>query len=460
MKVDVEKSDQYTAQIVLEIDADHANVEYNKACKRLGQRINIPGFRRGKAPRPVVEKALGVDRIKQEVLDRMLPHAFADAISEHQLDIIAPPQVEKYNFELGQAITIRAQVELRPDAVLPDLGSLKVEVPAYEAPADQFDLELKQIIERMTTLETVVDRPAGSEDIVNIDFTGAINGELIRGGAAKNYQLDLASNNFIQGFAEQIPGHRISEEFTIHVNFPTEYHDQALAGKPAVFTIKINEIKRKVVPELSDELARKCGPYESKAHLENEVRQFIDRSVETENEFRKQKALIDKVVQESVITVPDSMINREAKILLADIQQKFKTQGLNWEQFVDSQGQEKVWQNLREEALKRVRTSLTFSALARQENITVTPEDFQQEVQVLCKDRNVDEKQMMRQLANNSQASQALLDQILSQKIVDYLLSRAEINFVKETPETKPMGETMAAASSLEKEEFEVLTEE
>lgn len=461
MKVDVEKADQYTAQILLEIDAEHANVEYNKACKRLGQRLNIPGFRRGKAPRQVIEKAVGTDRIKQEVIDRILPHAFADAISEHQLDAITPPQIENYVFEIGQPLTVKASVELRPEVTLPDLSKLKVDVPLYEAPADQFDNEMKAILERMTTLETVIDRAAEPEDIVNIDFTGAVGGELIRGGAAKNYQLDLANNNFIEGFAAQIPGHRIGEEFTIQVQFPSDYHDQSLAGKLADFTIKVNEIKKRVIPEMDDALARKCGPYENVQQLQDEISRYIQKNVDAENEFRKQKAIIDKVVDESQMTVPDAMINREARILLEEVQNRFKEQGMNWEQFVDSQGHEKIWQNLRQEAHRRIQTSLTFSAIAKQENVAVTAEEFQQEVANVAKERNLDEKLAMKQLANNPEAAQAIADEILSQKIVKFLLDRAEISFTKDVqPETSSVPEAVAVASSLEKEEYEVLAEE
>ncbi len=461
MKVDVEKADNTVAQISLEIDAEHAGLEYNKACKRLGQRLNIPGFRRGKAPRQVIEKAVGVDRIKQEVLDRVLPHAFADAISEHQLDVIAPPQIENYNFEVGQPLTVKASVELRPEVTLPDLNGLKVDVPEYEAAPEQYENEISSIVERLTSLETVIDRAAEKTDVVNIDFTGAVNGELIRGGSAKNYQLDLANNNFIEGFADQIPGHKIGEEFTIQVKFPTDYHDQSLAGKPADFTVKINEIKKKVVPELNDELAKKCGPYESLQQLQDEVKGFIQKSVDIENEFRKQKAVIDKVVDEAKMDVPDAMINREARILLAEVQQRMKSQGMNWEQFVDSQGHEKIWQNLRQEALRRIQTSLTFSAIAKQEGITVTAEEFQAEVAALAKDRNIDEKLAMKQLANSPEAAQALTDQILSQKIVDFLLGKAEINYVKDTQaETKNPAEAVAVASTLEKEEYEVLAED
>lgn len=464
MKVAVEKQDKHVAQISLEIPADHAAQEYNKACKRIGQRLNIPGFRRGKAPRSIIEKTVGIDRIKQEALDRLLPHAFADAISEHQLEVVAPPQIENFKFDLNEGIQVKAHVELRPDVVLPDLKSVTVDVAKFESPADAEEKELTAIVERMTTLEPVIDRAAIKTDIVHIDFTGSTNGEAIRGGSAKNYRLDIANNNFIEGFAEQLIGHKIGEEFTIKVSFPKDYHDSALAGKPAEFVIKINEIKKKVVPELTDELARKVGPYENMEQLRGEVKKFLSNNEEQENTYRKQKAVIDTVVEQAGVEIPDSMINREAKLLMEEVQQRFKSQGISWEQFLDSQGHESIWENLRVEAKKRIKTSLTFGAIAKAESIVVSEEEFSNQVRELSQMRNMDEKMVMRQLANHFETAQALSDQILSQKIVDFLLERATFNYVAETAETdtKPpaAGQAAAVAASIEGEEFEVLAEE
>lgn len=463
MKIDVQKEETHSAVIALEIEVDKVNIEYNKVCKRLSQRLNIPGFRRGKAPRQVVEKAVGVDRIKQEVLERLLPAVFADAISEHQLDIVAPPQVEEYKFESGQPLTVKASVELRPEVALPDLSSVKVSVPKFERAESALEEELNVIVERMTTLETVVGRPTQDTDIVNINFVGSLSdGQPIRGGSAKNYMLDLGNSAFIEGFAEQVVGHKIGEEFKVTVTFPADYHDAQLAGKPAEFLVTVNEIKQKVVPVLDDDLAKKCGPYNSVDDLKAEVNRFIDSKVDYENEFRKQKAVIDAVVEQTKIEVPDSMINREAKVLQEEVQQRFKGQGLNWDQFLDQQGQEKIWDNLRDEALRRVRTSLTFGAIAKQSQIVVTEDEFQQEVLQLAQEKGMDEKQAMRQLANNVQAAQSLSDLILSRKIIAFLLSRADITFVEETPDAGAASaqDAAAVASTLKNETYEVLSEE
>lgn len=470
MKVEVLKEEQNLAKINLEIPAEQANQEYNKAWKRLGQRLNIPGFRRGKAPRSIVEKTVGVERIKQEAMDRLFPHLFADAISEHQLDIVAPPQIDNLKFDLGEGIAVKATVELRPEAQLPDLTTLKLDVPEYKLPEDAEEKELASIVERLTTLESVVDRASEKTDIVNIDFSGSVNGEPIKGGSAKNYRLDLGENNFIEGFADQLVGHKIAEEFTINVTFPENYHDNALAGKPAEFKVKINDISKKVVPDLTDDVAKKVGPFETVDQMKEEVRNLLKQSEEQENTFRKQKAVVDYLLEKSGVEVPESMVNREAKLLMDEVQQRLKSQGLSWEKFLDSEGHESTWDNLRGEATKRIKTSLIFGAIAKQEGMQVNENEFSEMVTQMAAMRGIDEKQVMRQLGNNFAAAQALSDQILSQKIVDYLVERAEFNYVPEeqveqkksaddaSAKKEPEGTEVAAA--IEGEEFDVLDAE
>jgi len=472
MKVEVEKQEeQHLAKINLEVPPEQTSQEYNKAWKRLGQRLNIPGFRRGKAPRAIVEKTVGIERIKQEAMDRLFPHLFADAISEHQLDIVAPPQIEYLKFDLEAGIALKAVVELRPEAKLPELNALKLTVSEFKLPADAEEKELTAIVERLTSLESVVDRPCEKTDIVNIDFNGSVNNEPIKGGSAKNYRLDLAQSNFIEGFADQLIGHRIGEEFTINVTFPANYHDQALAEKAAEFKVKINDISRKVVPELSDEVAKKVGPFETAEQLREEVRNLLAESEEQENAFRKQKAVVDYILANADVQIPENMVNREAKLLMEEVQQRLKSQGLSWEKFLDAEGHDSTWENLRQEANKRIKTSLVFGAIAKQEGLQVDSEEFSGLVGQMAAMRGVDEKQVMRQLGNNFAAAQALSDQILSQKIVDFLSERAEFTYVPEdtSASTGQDGSSTAKDSGaeaapvvavIEGEEFDVLEDE
>ena len=255
------------------------------------------------------------------------------------------------------------------------------------------------------------------------------------------------------------------------MTIPQNYHDNTLAGKPAEFKVRINDISKKVVPELTDEVAKKVGPFETVDQLKEEVRNLLKQSEEQENMFRKQKAIVDYLLENATVEIPDTMVDREAKLLMDEVQQRLKSQGLSWEKFLDSEGHETTWQNLRQEATKRIKTSLIFGAIAKQEGMQVNENEFSEMVSQMAAMRGVDEKQVMRQLGNNFSAAQALSDQILSQKIVDFMVERAEFNYVpEEVAEKKKNADSSAAkeqgqeatavAAAIEGEEFDVLENE
>ena len=433
MKVNLEKQENNLFKLNIEIDADVAAQEYNKACRKTGENINIPGFRKGKAPRSMIEKHVGVGRIQQKVLDALLPNIFADLISEHQFDLATEPVVENYNFELGKPVTVTARLEIKPEVNLVNHKGQVIEVPEFKHSDDVIDKELKLLSEKFATLEPIVGRPAEATDIVIIDFTGTVNGEPIKGGAGKNQQLDLSNSHFIKGFAEQTVGKSIGEEFTINVTFPEDYQDKVLSGKPAEFKIKINEIKKKITPEINDELAQKVGPFQTLEDLKADMAKYLEKARENENKIRTEKAILEKVVDSAKVDIPDSMVNREAKTLLEEIQARFKSQGISWDQVLEQQGHENTWNSLREEAAKRVRTSLVLSAVAKTENIQLTEEDFLEKVRELARTYNSDEKAIYEQMAQNPGLAQGLSQQIMSQKIINYLLENNEVKYIEDT---------------------------
>lgn len=432
MKVNLEKQENNLFKLNIEIEADVAAQEYNKACRRIGENINIPGFRKGKAPRSMIEKHVGAGRIQQQVLDALLPNIFADLISEHQFDLATEPIVENYSFELGKPVSIVAKLEIKPDVDLVNYKGQVVEVPEYKHADDIIEKELKLLSEKFATLEPIVDRPAENSDIVIIDFSGTVNGEPIKGGAGKNQQLDLSNSHFIQGFAEQIAGKSIGEEFKIQVTFPEDYQDKSLASKPAEFTIKINEIKKKITPEINDELAQKVGPFLTLEALKQDMIKYLEKTKENENKIRAEKVIMEKIVDSAKVEIPDSMVNREAKTLLEEIQARFKSQGISWEQVLEKQGHENTWNSLREEALKRVKTSLVLSAVAKTENIQLSEEDFAEKVKELARAYNSEEKIIYEQMTQNPALAQGLSQQIMSHKIINYLLENNEVKYIED----------------------------
>ena len=412
------------AVLSVSIPPEFASQEYHKACRRIGQNINIPGFRRGKAPRAAIEKTVGAERIKQEALEKLLPPAFADVIAENQLDVVSSPVVESCLFDLEKGVELKAFIELRPTVTLGDVSKLAISVAEFANPADALDKELANLQKRMTSLEPVIDAPAGAEDIVNIDFTGKCDGKTIEGGSAKHYQLDLGDNNFIDGFGAQIVGHKLSEPFTITVTFPEEYFDKALAGKPAEFSITINEIKKKVMPELNDDFAKKVGEFETLEALKTAIQEGLDRAATQENDFRKQKAIVDQLIATCDLEIPDTMVERETAVLVQDVKERLKQQGLTWEGFLESQGKAPVMDSLRQDALKRIKTSLIFGEIAKQDTIAIDAEEFSAQIAELALMARVDERTVLRELAANPSATQSINDQLLSRKVMNVLLER------------------------------------
>ena len=276
MNTTIEKQPENVVKVDIEIPAKDAVNYYNDAAKRLAQYVNIPGFRKGKAPRNIVEQNIGEERIKHEALENALPRIFSQVIKENDFDVVAQPYVESYDFKIGEDLKIVAKLELRPEVTLGQYKGLTVDVEAYKTEEDALQKSIDGLLQQHATTLVVTDRNTKDTDTIVFDFDGYSNGEKIEHGDAKNYTLDLAHSSFIPGFAEQLVDRALGEEFEINVTFPEEYHEKKLAGQPATFKCKINEIKAKVLPELTDEFAQKVGPFKSVDELKADIQKYLD----------------------------------------------------------------------------------------------------------------------------------------------------------------------------------------
>ncbi len=430
MKTTVEKLENNMVKVDIEIDAETAEKEYNKACKRLAQRVNIPGFRKGKAPKAILEKNIGAEAIKHDVMDSLLPSAFAQAIKENDLNIITEPAVESYDFEIGKPVKIVAKMELKPEVKFEQYKDLEIEVEEFKTAEDAMEKEIEELTEKFTTLQTVSDRESTDKDVVMMDFEGSVDGTLIDGGSAKNYMLDLEHSNFIPGFAEQLVGHKTGEEFTIDVTFPENYHDEKLKGKPAQFKIKINEIKEKIKPELNDELAKKVGNFKSVDELKADIQKYLDNTAKVENDKRSANKLFETIMEKMSVEVQPSMVEREKQALLIDFKQKVAQSGVNWDDVMKNDGPEKIDEELKTEALNRIKNSLMMSEIAKLENIQVTPQDLEQKIGELAMMYQTDKGTIFKEIARNTAMIQSLSQQALTQKVTKFLLENNKIKFV------------------------------
>ncbi len=429
MKTDLKKEANNVIKFDIEVPAKDVVNEYNKAVKKISEYVNIPGFRKGKAPRNIVEKHVGVERIKEEALDNLLPKIFRDIIIENKLDVISQPHVESYEFEIGQDLKVSAKAELRPEVKLGDYKNLTVEAEEYITPKDAMDKSLDNLLQRHAVFNLVVDRPTKETDSVLIDFDGSVNGEKIQGGAAEDYKLDLANSNFIPGFAEQLIGHSLNEEFDIKVDFPKDYHEKKFAGQPAIFKIKIKEIKEKVLPELNDEFAQKVGPFKTIEDLKVDVQNFLDTTKGKEDKKISENAIFEKVLSGVKVDIQDSMVEKEANSLLEEYKQRLSMQGYNPEDIIKTQ--ENLMEELKKEALLRIKNSLVIDKIAQEENIKIEQNDLEQKFKEVETTYRINRPELLNQLKQNPALFTSLSQQALNEKVINFLTENNKVEFKK-----------------------------
>ncbi len=428
MNTTIEKQPENVVKVDIEIPAKDAVNYYNDAAKRLAQYVNIPGFRKGKAPRNIVEQNIGEERIKHEALENALPKIFSQVIKENDFDVVAQPYVESYDFKIGEDLKIVAKLELRPEVTLGQYKGLTIDVDAYKTEEDALQKSIDGLLQQHATTLVVTDRKTKDTDTIVFDFDGYSNGEKIEHGDAKNYTLDLAHSSFIPGFAEQLVDRALGEEFEINVTFPEEYHEKKLAGQPATFKCKIHEIKAKVLPELTDEFAQKVGPFKSVDELKADIQKYLDTQKADIDRTNSEKAIFEKVTSEAKVEIQQSMIDREADQLVAEYKQKLEMQGFTWDQAVEAQGYDEIMNSLKEDAAVRVKNSLVIDKIAKEENITVSQADFGAKLSELSQMYQIDTPTMIKQLSQTPGVFNALSQQALNEKVTQFLADNNTVN--------------------------------
>lgn len=427
MKSTLTKEQDNLVSISMVIPAKEAASAYNTAANRISQYVNIDGFRKGKAPRAVVERHVGTERIKQEAIENLMPKAINQAVVDNNLDLVAQPYITNYNFNIGEDLTVTAKAELRPEVTLGQYKGLTLEVKDSPVEEDAMQKSIDRLLEQHSTQETVIDRPTKETDIAVIDFEGTANGEKIVGGDAKNYPLDLAHSNFIPGFAEQLVGKNLNDEFDIKVNFPEDYHDEKLKGQPATFKIKINEIKEKKLPELNDEFAQKVGNFKTVDDLKADVQQYLESQRERTNKINSENEVFKAVIDGAKVDIPQSMIDREANSLREEYKQRLAAQGIDWDALVKAQGEDQLLKNLDEDALVRIKNSLVIDKIAKEESIKLEQKDLEAKFAQLGAAYGLKPQDLIKQLGQNPEMLASISQQAMNDKVREFLMENNKV---------------------------------
>ncbi|MCC7528062.1 MAG: trigger factor, partial [Candidatus Melainabacteria bacterium] len=310
MKVTLDREGKNIVRMGLELESEKALKAYELACRQLSGKINIPGFRRGKAPRNIIEKTLGVDYIKREALERLVPELLTRAILDENLDVITEPEIDNCDFELGSPLKLNAKFEVRPEVTLGEYLGVLVDVPEAVMPEDALDKALQSVAESKSSMAPVPSREVKMGDTVLMDFECKVDGAVVEGGKAQGLLLELREGAFLEGFCEQVAGKMPNSDFEVEAKFPPSYRNKELAGKDAKFSVSLKEIRERTIPDVNEELAKEVG-YENLDQLKDFLKERIQEEIKQENDMRAQRSVVDAVVAQAKVDIPETMIERE-----------------------------------------------------------------------------------------------------------------------------------------------------
>ena len=383
-----EKQEGNEGILTITIPSEELDTALDAAFKKVSKDVSLPGFRKGKVPRQMFEKRFGVESLYQDALDILLPENYAKAIEEADINPVAQPSVDVEQIEKGKDVILKATVTVEPEVKLGEYKGLEGEEIDRDVTDEEIDHQIDHITTEYSDLVVKEEGTVENGDIATIDFHGFVDGEAFEGGHAHDYELEIGSDSFIPGFEEQMVGMEIGEEKDVNVTFPEEYHAEELAGKEAVFQVKVSALKQKETPELTDEFASELEGYEANTvdELKAELAEQIKKQKEENYEVALKESLVSQAADNAEIDVPDAMVDTETDRMLQEFEANLSQQGLNLELYTQLSGQDEnaLRDQMKEDALKRVRTNLTLRQIADEENIEVTDEDVDNEVNRLA----------------------------------------------------------------------------
>ena len=388
MKVSAEKIENQQVVLTIEVVAAELDKAKERACKRLANQVSIPGFRKGKAPRAIVERHVGKDSVLQEAFDLLAPKALSDAMEEQKIEnIVARPEIDIQTLEDGKDVVFKATVVPRPEVKLGDYKGLKIEKDAVNVTDEDVQKQLEHMADHQAKM---VEAPEGAAvengDFTTLDFKGFVDGEAFEGGEGKDYPLQIGSGSFIPGFEDQLVGAKVGEEKEVNVTFPEEYHAKDLAGKPAVFKCTIRSIKHKELPEINDEFAKASSKFQTLDELKEDLRKNLEKNEERKADDAQKEKALETATNNTTVDVPPIMIDNEVTRMIREMEMRLAQQGMKLEQYLQFAGTDiaKLRETYRETAEKNVRTGLMLEEVAKAENIKVEGKDLDQEVSLMA----------------------------------------------------------------------------
>ena len=386
MSVQVENLEKNMAKLTIEVAAEELEKALNAAYQKQKKNISIPGFRKGKVPRAMVEKMYGPAVFYEDAVNSLIPQEYSKAAEESGLDIVSQPEINVEQIEKGKPFIFTAEVAVKPEVTLGEYKGLEVPKADLEVTEEEIEAELKKEQEKNARTVHVEDRPAENGDKVTIDFEGFVDGVAFEGGAGKDYPLTLGSHTFIPGFEEQLVGVSLEQPVDVKVTFPEDYQAEELKGKEVVFKCVIHKIEKKELPELDDDFAKDVSEFDTLEEYKKEIKDNLEKKKADTAKTEKENAVVDKAIENATMEIPEAMVKTQVNQMIDDFARRIQSQGLTMDQYMQFTGStmETMQEQMRPQAMKRIQSRLVLEKVAEVENIQISDEKLDEELTKLA----------------------------------------------------------------------------
>lgn len=426
MSVQVENLEKNTAKLTIEVPAEKFEEAVQHSYNKNKGKFNIPGFRKGKAPFNMIKKMYGVGVFYEDAVDEVIDASYPDAAKESGLEIVSRPSISIEEIEEGKAFVYTAVVAVKPEVTLGEYKGVEVQKTKSEVTEEDIETEIKRAREKNSRLITVEDRGIEDGDQVTIDFDGSVDGKRFEGGKAEDYPLTIGSHTFIDNFEEQLIGKKTGEECEVNVTFPAEYHVEELKNKPAVFKVKVKEIQRKELPEANDEFASEVSDFDTMEEYKKDLSEKLQAEKVEAAKTADEDKVVAKVIENATMEIPDQMVEEQVNGMVNDYARRLESQGISFKQYVEITGMtaEKIGEQMKPQAIKRIQTRLVLEAVVKAENIQADDVAVEEQFDKMAADFKMDKEQIKGMFGEEQMAQ--LKEDLAVQKAIDFLVAEAK----------------------------------
>ncbi len=426
MSVQVENLEKNTAKLTIEVPAEKFEEAVQHSYNKNKGKFNIPGFRKGKAPFNMIKKMYGVGVFYEDAVDEVIDASYPDAAKESGLEIVSRPAVSIEQIEEGKSFIYTAKVAVKPEVTLGQYKGVEVQKTKSDVTEEDIETEIKRAREKNSRLITVEDRGVEDGDQVTIDFDGSVDGKRFEGGKAEDYPLTIGSHTFIDNFEEQLIGKKTDEECEVNVTFPAEYHVEELKNKPAVFKVKVKEIQRKELPEANDEFASEVSDFDTMEEYKKDLSEKLHAEKIEAAKTADEDKVVAKVIENATMEIPDQMVEEQVNGMVNDYARRLESQGISFKQYVEITGMtaEKIGEQMKPQAIKRIQTRLVLEAVVKAENIQADDAAVEEQFDKMAADFKMDKEQIKGMFGEEQMAQ--LKEDLAVQKAIDFLVAEAK----------------------------------